>query len=204
MEHDASADEAVAQRRMGADPAVIAKLNGPADNRVGADLTACPEPRTGLDHHIGTDFAIGRHRRGRADDRRGCNAGDNRLCRIEGLRGARKSLVRLLCEEERHAGRGTLCKPLIDKGRPGARAGERVEIFAVVEKGHVLGAGGLERRDIGHELLAIRRAAQPGAAQLRQLVERIRPCPVEEAKIGHAAVGRGAVIFSFWAAPDRQ
>ena len=27
---------------------------------------------------------------------------------------------------------------------------------------------------------------------------------VEEAKIGHAAVGRGAVIFSFWAAADRQ
>src|SRR5205814_7861914 len=49
MEHDASADEAVAQRHMGADPAVIAKLNGPADNRVGADLAACPEPRTGLD-----------------------------------------------------------------------------------------------------------------------------------------------------------
>src|SRR5262249_62276513 len=106
--------------------------------------------------------------------------------------------------QTRRARRGARRKPLVDKGRRGTRAAEGVEVFAVVEKGHIVGTGGLERRDIGDALSPVCSVHQPRAAQSSELVERIGPGAIEEAKIGHAAAGSGAVISSFSAAaPDR-
>src|SRR5207237_552412 len=47
VEHDARADQAMAQRHIGADPAILAELDRGADHRVGADLAARAEPRAG-------------------------------------------------------------------------------------------------------------------------------------------------------------
>src|SRR5439155_24199182 len=139
VEHDARADQAMAQRHIGADPAILSELDRGADHRVGADLAARAEPRAGRDDDMRPDLAILRDCRARIDDRRWRASRNNRRRRIESLCDSRERLVGLRGHEQGHAGRCTLRKLLIDAGGAGARADKSVHVFPVVEKGHILG-----------------------------------------------------------------
>src|SRR5207248_11346998 len=88
--------------------------------------------------------------------------------------------------------------PFINEGGAGAGTPERLDVFAVIEKGHVLRAGGLKRRDIAEGSRAVRLIPQPRPAQRRKLVERMRPGAIEKATIGHAAPDRGTPPYFFF------
>src|SRR6266576_2255998 len=160
---------------------------------------AKPKPRAGLYHNMRPDLAILRNRRARIDDRRWRALRNDRRRWIKGLCGAGKSLVRLSSHEQRHAGRRALRKLLVDERGAGAGADKRIDVFAIVEKGHVIGTGGLERGDIAEYPLAARLAPQSRSAQRRKFVKRIGPDPIEEAVIRHAAPGRDTppLLFLF-------
>src|SRR5207244_7386917 len=104
-------------------------------------------------------------------------------------------------DQKGHSGRSAADRAFVDKRGAGARAGEGVEILAVVEKRQILRAGTLERGNIGEQQSAGRRVAQGCPGQPSQGLERKRPGSSEEAGICHRrARGRGsdmAPISSF-------
>src|SRR5581483_6066616 len=120
------------------------------------------------DHHVRADLAIVRYRRARVDDRRRMPPRRAGRFGIEGLGGAGERLVRLGREQQRHARRRVRGGRLGDDGGAGARGGEGGEIFAVVEKGELVGAGGLERRHVAYQPRGVFRGGQFSPADRRQ------------------------------------
>ena len=137
------------------------------DHRIRADPAARAETSAGLDDDMGADLAIVRNGRGRIDDR--ARARVRAAARLRDRRPARRA--RMPCTARARPGApspaGALsAQPLVDESRAGARAGKGVGVFAVVEKGQVVGTGGFEWRDIA----SISRppsagSSKPGAAQ---------------------------------------
>jgi hypothetical protein len=77
----------MAQRHIGADPAIIADLDPGSDDAVGAYPAAMPQPRAAFDHHIRADIAVLGHDRVRIDKRGWRPACGDLLRRVERLGG---------------------------------------------------------------------------------------------------------------------
>src|SRR6185312_8290496 len=63
MQHHPRTDEAVTQRHIGRDAAVVAELDRGADHRIRPNRAACAEPGPALDNDIRPDLAIAGDRR---------------------------------------------------------------------------------------------------------------------------------------------
>jgi hypothetical protein len=69
MEDDARPDQAMAQRHIRADPAIIADLDPGADDAIGANAAAMSQPRAAFDNHIRPNVTILGHDGLRVDKR---------------------------------------------------------------------------------------------------------------------------------------
>ena len=167
MDDNTASEDAVSERRVGADLAIVAQDDAVAKDRIGADVAAATDFGAPADDGPRFDPAIGTEDRRLVDNRRRRDERRHRRRWVEGESHPGIGVIRLLRQQRGHA-----------RGRPGGQVrmdqtgarlalGEIIGVASVVEKTDVGRTRRLKGRDIGKRGIAIRLATDPRARYLR-------------------------------------
>ena len=155
MQYDARSNEAVAKCDVRTDPAIVADLDSPPNDRVCTNTAAPAEPYALFNYSVRANVAILGYDGHRADNSRGRPARDYPPNGIEGLSRQSVGLVGYIADKEGHPVRRLSHRPLVDKYRARTRANESRNVFSIFQKTHILWTRGFERTHVVEEARAV-------------------------------------------------
>jgi hypothetical protein len=173
-------------------PAPTEQLHRSADHRIGADDAAHsdrgarPDHCTGIDGHLVLDLGRGVNDRAWRYAFRVEQRGWTQRIGVELARDSNKAVVGPPSAQHIHMSRGLRGKTFGHQARAGARGGERIGMLVAVEKGEIMRARSIKRRNVGDDMIEAHPGAGLGPGKLRDALHRDPGTALEKQRLDHS------------------